>query len=242
MGKELLGSLELNRIYQMDCLEGMKLIPNESIDLIVTDPPYTMTKRGKSCRPNWMPNNMGENVFDGKIPDTQSWMEQCYRVLKNETHFYTFCNINDITKYLQVAKDVGFKLHNIIAMIKDTGMPNRWYYKQTELVLFFRKGKAKPINDFTSRDNINVIMPKQSTGKIHITQKPYEFIEKLVTNSSKENEVVLDPFMGSATTAVASICNNRKWVGFEVDTNNIELANKRLEQIQLEDDLADYEK
>lgn len=212
----------------MDCLEGMKLLPDNSIDLVVTDPPYTMTKRGKSCRPNWMPHNMGDNVFEGEIPVVQKWMKECFRVLKDGTHFYTFCNINDITHYLQTAKEIGFKLHNIISMIKDTGMPNRWYYKQTELVLFFRKGKAKPINDMTSRDNIKVVMPKQSTGKIHITQKPDDFIEKLITNSSVEGEVVLDPFMGSATTAMASNRTNRNWIGFELNPVNFELANKRL--------------
>jgi site-specific DNA-methyltransferase (adenine-specific) len=229
LNKDLLGSVELNRIYQMDYREGMKLVPNESVDLVVTDPPYRMTKRGKSCRPNWMPNNMGENVFEYELPKPKEWMEECFRVMKSETHFYTFCNTNDITEYLQVAKEVGFKLHNIIVMIKDTGMPNRWYYKQTELILFFRKGKAKPINDFTSRDNIKVTMPKQSTGKIHITQKPLDLIEKLVINSTIENEIVLDPFMGGGTTALAAKLNNRKYIGFEIDKDNYTKANIRLE-------------
>ena len=57
--------MEINKIYNEDCLEGMKRIADGSVDLVVTDPPYTMTKRGKSCRPNWMPNNMGNNVFRG---------------------------------------------------------------------------------------------------------------------------------------------------------------------------------
>ena len=87
-----------------DCLEEMKKIPSASIDLIVTDPPYTMTKRGKSCRPNWMPSNMGDNVFNGDIPDVKAWMGECYRVLKDGTHFYTFCNTNDILRYLESAK------------------------------------------------------------------------------------------------------------------------------------------
>lgn len=209
----------------------MKNIEDKSIDLVVVDPPYTMTKRGKSCRPNWMPNGMGENVFEGKIPNTKDWMEEVFRVMKDGTHFYTFCNTNDITTYLQTAKEVGFKLHNIISMIKDTGMPNRWYYKQTELVLFFRKGKAKPINDYTSRDNIKVVMPKKSTGKLHITQKPYDFIEKLITNSSKEGEVVLDPFMGSGTVAIACLNNKRNYIGFELDSFNYKIANDRIAEL-----------
>ena len=68
---------------------------------MVTDPPYTMTKRGKSCRPNWMPNNMGNNVFSDDIPNVKDWMGQVYRVLSDKSHFYTFVNINDITNYLK---------------------------------------------------------------------------------------------------------------------------------------------
>jgi site-specific DNA-methyltransferase (adenine-specific) len=115
-------------------------------------------------------------------------------------------------------------------MIKDTGMPNRWYYKQTELVLFFRKGNAKPINDYTSRDNVRVVMPKQSTGKLHITQKPLDFITKLVSNSSLGNEITLDPFMGSGTTAVACKNLDVNYIGFEINKEYCDLAEKRLQE------------
>lgn len=212
-----------------DCLELMKQIPDGSVDMVVTDPPYTMTKRGKSCRPNWMPDSMGENVFDGKVPDPNDWMEQCYRVMKPDFgHFYTFCNTNDIQNFLNVASSKGFKLHNIISMIKDTGMPNRWYLKNVELLLFFRKGKAKPIRDMTSRDWFNVSMPTIKNGKQHITQKPLAFIEKLVSNSSDEGEVVLDPFAGSGTTAIAAENLNRNWICIEQDETYYNAATKRV--------------
>ena len=216
-------------LRQGDCLELMKDIPDKSIDMILVDPPYKMTKRGKSCRPNWMPNNMGENVFNGEIPDVKDWMSECYRILKEGTHFYTFCNTNDILEYLQTAKECGFKLHNIITMIKDTGMPCRWYLKNCELVLFFRKGKAKPINDMTSRDWVKVNMPTKKNGKLHITQKPLDFIQKLVTNSSNEGDTVLDCFMGSGTTGIACINTNRNFIGMELDENYFNIAKERIE-------------
>lgn len=221
-------------IFNEDCLEYMKNIPNESIDLIVTDPPYKMTKRGKSCRPNWMPNNMGENVFNGGIPKPTEWIPECYRILKEGTHFYTFCNTNDITEYLVVAQECGFKLHNIITMIKDTGMPNRWYLKNCELILFFRKGKAKPINDMTSRDWVQVKMPTKKNGKIHITQKPLDISLRLVTNSSKVGEVVYDPFMGGATIGVACKISNRIFLGTEKDKDIFIAAKDRLENSEEE--------
>lgn len=218
----------IQKLILGDCLELIKNIPDKSIDLVLTDPPYRMTKRGKSCRPNWMPDNMGDNVFNGDIPDTKVWMSECFRVLKDETHFYVFTNTNEIQNYLNRATEVGFKLHNIISMIKDTGMPNRWYYKQTELVLFFRKGKAKPINDYTSRDNVKVIMPKVSSGKLHITEKPLDFIEKLVSNSSLDQEIVLDPFLGSGTTCLAAKNLNRQFIGIEKDEKYFNIAKERL--------------
>ena len=223
-------------LRQGDCLELMKDIPDNSIDMILVDPPYKMTKRGKSCRPNWMPNNMGENVFNGEIPNAKDWMSECYRVLKEGTHFYTFCNTNDILEYLQIAKECGFKLHNIITMIKDTGMPCRWYLKNCELVLFFRKGKAKPINDMTSRDWVKVNMPTKKNGKLHITQKPLDFIQKLVTNSSNEGDTVLDCFMGSGTTGVACINTNRNFIGMELDEKYFNIAKERIENHKKEEE------
>lgn len=220
---------EMINLMHGDCLELMKEIPDESVDLVLTDPPYTMTKRGRSCRPNWMPNNMGDNVFIGGIPDAEAWMAECFRVLKNRTHFYTFCNTNDLYKYLETAKKVGFKFHNLISMIKDTGMPNRWYLKQTEILLFFRKGSAKPINDMTSRDWAFVKMPRKSNGKLHITQKPVDFISKIIGNSTVYNETVLDPFMGSGTTGVACKNLNRKFIGIEKDDKYFEIARNRIE-------------
>ena len=228
--------MEINKIYNEDCLEGMKRIADGSVDMVLCDPPYTMTKRGKSCRPNWMPNNMGDNVFQGEVPSVKLWMAECYRVLKYRTHFYTFVNTNDITEYLYIAKEVGFKLHNIISMIKDTKMPSRWYYKRTELVLFFRKGNAKPINDMKSPDFFHVDMPKKSNGKLHITQKPLDFIERLVTNSSKPNDLILDPFIGSGTTAIACMNTQRNFIGFEMDRGYYDIACKRIEDHKEETD------
>lgn len=216
-------------LKQGDCLELMKDIPDNSVDLVVADPPYRMTKRGKSCRPNYMPNNMGDNVFDGSVPSSEQWMRECYRVLKNDTHFYTFCNTNDLRQYLIDADKVGFKLHNVITMIKDTKMPNRWYLKYCELILFFRKGKAKPINNMTSKDYVKVEMPTKKNGKLHITQKPLGLITKLVTNSSEINQLVLDPFMGSGTTGVACINTNRNFIGFELDEKYFNIAKERIE-------------
>jgi site-specific DNA-methyltransferase (adenine-specific) len=181
-----------------------------------------------------MKSGMGTNVFAGEIPNPDEWISQCYRVLKEGTHFYTFCNTNDLPNFLNSAKGVGFKFHNLITVIKDTKMPNRWYLKYCELILFFRKGDAKPINDMTSRDYMEVCMPKKSSGKLHITQKPLPLISKLVSNSSDKGATVLDPFMGSGTTGVACQNLNRDFIGIELDKEYFSIAKERIEKAQME--------
>jgi site-specific DNA-methyltransferase (adenine-specific) len=215
-------------LFLGDCLERMKEIPDGSVDLVLTDPPYNMTKTGNSCRPNYMPN--GE-ILEGIPPKPNEWMSSVYRILSESSHFYTFCNKNDIRDYLNVADSVGFHFHNIINMIKDTKMPNRWYLKFTEPVLMFKKGRAKPINDLTSRDYEYVMMPK-GKSKTHPTEKPLKFMEKLVFNSTNTNDLVFDPFMGSGTTGVASAKLGRKFIGIEKNPTYFQTAKTRIIDVE----------
>ena len=215
-------------LFNGDCLEVMNGIPDGSVDCAVIDPPYKMTKRGKSCRPNWMQDNMGDNVFNGELPKFEDWLGLLYSKMSENSHIYVFTNTVSILEILIAAKNTGFLMHNILTMIKDTGMPNRWYLKQTELVIFLRKGKAFPINDMTSRDWFRVEMPKKSNGKLHITQKPLQAIEMLVSNSSKEGDTVLDCFMGSGTTGVACKNLDRKFIGIELDETYFNIAKERI--------------
>ena len=217
------------RLIQGDCLEEMKTIESGSVDMVLTDPPYEMTKRGKAHRPDYMTLNKAGNFFEGKVPDTSAWMGECYRVLKPDAHFYTFVNTRNLQSFLVTAEKVGFKLHNVLTMIKDTKMPTQWYLKYTELILFFRKGKAVPINDGTSRDYEFVEMPTLRNGKVHKTQKPLSIIEKLITNSSNEGDTVLDPFAGSGTAGVACANLNRDFIGIELDADYYKIADKRIE-------------
>jgi len=224
----------IQKLILGECLEEMSKISDGSVDLILTDPPFKMTKNGKSCRPNYMPASSSESLFPSVIIDPNLWMSECFRILKSRTHFYTFCNNNDIRAYLNAAHNAGFQLHNVISMIKNTKMPNRWYLKYTEKILFFRKGEAKRINDPTSRDYFNVETPTLASGKVHPTEKPLSLIQKLVENSSKEGELILDLFMGSGTTCLAAKNLGRQFIGIEKEEKYYNIAQKRI----FGDDLA----
>ena len=216
-------------LHHGDCIDHMKKIKSGSVDLVVVDPPYKMTKKGSSCRPNYMPDSMGDNFFEGALPDTKDWLSECFRCMTDSSHMYIFTNTITLQEFLNVSVDLGFKLHNVLTMIKDTRMPSKWYYKECELILFFRKGRAKSINDMTSKDWIHVEMPTQKNGKVHPTQKPYDLVELLVTNSTTEDQTVLDPFMGSGTTGVAAKQTGRNFIGIELDENYFNIAKSRID-------------
>lgn len=231
--------MEIEKIYHGDCIEVLNSMEGGFADLVVADPPYKMTKRGKSCRPNYMPDNMGDNVFEGELPDTQKWMDACYRAMKPNSQAYVFTNTISLKEYLICAEKSGLTLHNIISMIKDTSMPNRWYGKYVEMALFFRKGGATPINDMTSRDYFFATMPqKVKENKFHISQKPLDFISHIISNSTDHQRcVVMDPFMGSGTTGVVCKRLGLDFIGIEKEQKYIDIAKRRISGDTLLDEL-----
>lgn len=219
-----------------DCLDILKSIPDESIDLIVTDPPYKVISGGNKSE-KWQ-NRYGSSVLtknDGKIfdfnnTDFKDWLPQIYRVLKQGSHFYCMTNVLNMRELLNECHKVGFELHNILVWEKNTATANRWYMKNCEFTLFLKKGKAKTINNPSSKqvhkfDNI-------VGTKLHPTQKPVELMELYISNSSNEGDLVLDPFMGSGTTGVACKKLNRSFIGIELDEKYFNIAKDRINIIK----------
>jgi DNA modification methylase len=124
-----------------------------------------------------------------------------------------------------VAEEVGFNFHNLLAWRKNTCTANRWYMKEMELICFFYKKPAKAIINMSSKQIFEFDNP---TNKKHPTEKPYQLVEHYILNSSLEGELVLDPFGGSGTTAIAAINTNRKWVCIEKDETYYSKAIKRI--------------
>lgn len=236
--------LELNRIYNMDCLEGLKLIPDNSIDLVVTDPPYKIVQGGCSNKAvtinacggilNKLVGDNTELVKKGKIFEHneigfKEWLPEIYRVLKPQSHCYIMINGRNLSELQTAAEKVGFKYHNIIVWDKGNATPNKWYMQRVEFILFLRKGKAKNINNMGTTTLIQVPNIKKGT-KLHPTQKPIKLIKILIENSSNENDIVLDPFMGVGSTALAALKSNRQFIGFEIDENFYKIAEKRISE------------
>ena len=217
--------MELNKIYNEDCLEGMKRIPDNSIDLIVTDPPYLI---------NYSRHVKGHR-FENKIlndnnPELISkYIKECYRILKNVSAMYMFTSHKTVDFFKQELENTGFNVKNMIIWDKQRqgmGDTSTVFGFQYELIFFVSKGqpkiKGKRLSDIWS-------FPKVvGRNQVHQNQKPIELIERCVKKHSNEGDVVFDGFMGSGTTAIAAINTNRNYIGFELDEEYYNLANERI--------------
>lgn len=222
------------RIQQGDCLQLMKEIHDESIDLIATDPPYKTTARGNAGNSGGMLQkkiNMKGNVFKYNDIKPEQYIPEFYRLLKDGSHFYIMTNHVNLQSILNCATNCGFKFIKSLIWDKGNKIMGQYYMSQFEYILFFRKGKGKKINNCGTSDILCVPnkKTKDENGKnIHDTEKPIKLMEILVQNSSKENDIVLDPFMGVGSTGIDCKNTNRNFIGFELDRKYFEIAKERL--------------
>ena len=225
--------LEINKVYNMDCLIGLKEMPSESVDLCVTDCPYKVIGGGNKDRgtngfPNSVLNRNDGKIFDFNDIDFKDWIPEIYRVLKKDAEFYCMINVINLEELLRVARESGFKLHNVLVWEKNSANPNRWYMKNCEFTCYFYKGEAKTINNPGSKQVHMFFNPVGD--KFHPTEKPVDLFKYYIENSSKEFDIVLDPFMGSGTTAVACKELRRYFIGFEIDPKYYEIIEERLSE------------
>ena len=222
------------KLINGNCLDTLKNIPNESIDLIVTDPPYPTTSRGNAGNSGGMLQkdiNKKGRVFTHNNINCKEYAPEFYRLLKDGSHCYVMTNHINLIDMLNTFTDVGFHFIKSLIWNKGNKIMGQYYMSQYEYILFFRKGKGKKINNCGTSDILSIPnkKTKDKDGKnIHDTEKPIELMEVLVNNSSQENELIIDPFMGVGSTGVACIKNNRNFIGIEIDENYFNIAKSRL--------------
>ena len=216
------------KLFHADCLDIMKNITDESVDLIVTDPPYLMdyksNRRVKMDKFDKIKNDI--NSYDL----ISSYFSECYRIMKNNTAIYCFCSWHNVDFFKQEFEK-HFKLKNIIVWNKNnhgTGDLKGSYAPKYEFILFGHKGRTllreKRIPDVIDCAKI------PSKFLVHPTEKPIELLSIFINQSSDENDIVFDGFMGCASTAIASLNNKRKFIGVELDDKYFEIAKKRIEE------------
>ena len=224
----------MGKLINGNAIDFMKTLEDESVDLIVTDPPYKVTARGNAGNSGGMMQSklsMQGKIFKHNDIKPIEYIPEFYRLLKDGSHCYIMTNHVNLQEMLNTATKCGFRFIKSLIWNKGNKIMGQFYMSQFEYILFFRKGKGKKINKCGTADILNV--PNKKTkgedGKnIHDTEKPVELMKILIENSSQEGELVLDPFLGVGATAMACKELNRDYIGIELDEKYYNIACKRV--------------
>ncbi len=235
-----------NQIHHIDAFKAFENIENESIDLIVTDPPYgiahpsRLTVRKGKVRStaevfgSWdtFQTPLDYDVFIGRL------LIECHRVLKPGGALYLFLAREQGGHFVREAVRKGFRYRNTLALCKSNPLPSfaktNWR-SAFDLCLYLVKGpKAGTFNFGPSQaERVNVYTyPINGRGRYgHPTEKPVAFLKRLVEASSEPGDLVLDPFTGSGTTAAACKLTGRDYLGFEINKDYVKMARQRLKDL-----------
>jgi len=250
--------LPLNQILRGDCIEILKSLPENSVDLIFADPPYNLQLRNDLYRPNMTKVdavNDGWDKFEGFAEYdtfTREWLSESQCVLKETGTIWVIGSYHNIYRVGAIMQDLGFWLLNDIVWIKNNPMPNFrgvrftnahetmiWAQKKKGAKYTFNHQSMKALNDDLQRRSdwyLPLVTGKQrikSNGtKAHSTQKPEALLYRILMASSNPGDVVLDPFFGSGTTGAVAKKLGRNWIGIERDKKYIKVAQKRIDTVQ----------
>ena len=223
-------------LYNGDCLELLKTIPDKSIDLIVTDPPYLLETDGAGMFGKKADNYGGQryvmkNIDFMKNGISELVLDELYRVMK-KVNIYIWCSQKQLPifyKYFVEKKKCNW---NLLTWHKSNPTPTcgNKYLTDTEYCLFFRDKGVKVYGEYATKRTYYVTTKNLQDKKLynHPTIKPLEIIQNLIINSSQEGDTVLDCFMGSGTTGVVCVNTNRNFIGMEIDENYFNIAQDRI--------------
>lgn len=215
----------INSIVNADCLDFMKQMPDKCVDLLLTDPPYGMNYRSNKRK---YKHNLIIN--DDNLSWLPEWCKEIDRIIKPDAHLYIFCSWHNIEVFKNELS-VYFPIKNILIWMKNNrGMGDLKgdYAPQYEMIIF-----ANPKNKalLHGRDS-NILKFARTQNALHPTEKPVDLFEKLIIKSTNDNELVLDPFSGSGTTAIACRKLNRRFICVEKDLNYFQAFARWLENEQ----------
>jgi len=214
-----------NKIILADANKFIKKIPNKSVDLVLTDPPYGVD------RTRW-----------DKVAPT-AWCNKILRVMKDDASLIIFCGKQNRFEVERALREAGLTFWQELVWVYRNGGVTRknsynghhepilWFVKNKEN-FHFDFGKALWIDTWTAINHSRPQSNFKKDKKIHPTQKSLNVVKRLVKYHTKKGDIVLDPFMGSGTTAVASKELDRNFIGCEINSEYVQMANKRLKDIK----------
>jgi site-specific DNA-methyltransferase (adenine-specific) len=219
------------KLMQGDCLELMKTIPDGSVDMVLTDPPYGMDYQSNR---RTVTEKFSKISNDDGLLWLDDFVDECWRVMSHDSAAYVFCSWHKVDVF-KTAFERKFKIKNIIVWVKNnhgSGDLKAAYAPKHEFVLYMHKGRSL----FRSGRTPDVISADKVSGAkmVHPTEKPIKLLERFAVNNSDEGDTILDPFMGSGTTGVACMNTNRKFIGIELDEGYFQIAKDRINAVEKE--------
>jgi site-specific DNA-methyltransferase (adenine-specific) len=256
--------LPVNQILHGNCIEVLKSLPENSVDLIFADPPYNLQLRNDLYRPNMTKVdavNDSWDRFDGFAEYdsfTSDWLSASQYVLKETGTIWVIGTYHNIYRVGATMQDLGFWILNDIIFVKNNPMPNFrgvrftnahetliWAQKKRGAKYTFNHQSMKALNDnlqMRSDWNLNLATGKErirlNGSKVHSAQKPEALLYRVIMASSNVGDVVLDPFFGTGTTGAVAKKLGRNWIGIERDKKYIQVAQKRIDAVQRADEEA----
>ena len=217
-------------LAQLDAVQWLRTLPSDSLNLVVTDPPYESLEKHRAVgtttrlKVSAGSSNPWFTVFpNARFPDL---FAEVYRVLKRNSHFYLMCDQETAFIAKPLAEAAGFKFWKPLVWDKATIGMGYHYRARYEFVLFFEKGKRK-LNDLGIADVINV--PRVRGG--YPAEKPAALSEILILQSSAAGDIVADPFMGSGSVGAAALKVSRRFLGNDVSDSALAYSRARFAQL-----------
>lgn len=246
--------LETNRIFNMDCIEGMKTIPSGTIDLVITDPPFAIDFKAKRSNYNRTVGRVLEGyneISKAQYGDfTRQWMSEVYRILKESGSMFVFSGWNNLKDILFAIDEIGFITINHIIWKYQFGVATQKRFVTSHYHCLYvckddKKRKFFPYSRFDKesrnkdgrslhykdKEDVWEIKREYWTGDQKTpTKLPLELVRKILVYSSEEGDIILDPFLGSGQVAVVSKMLKRQYLGFEIVKEYYDFAKERLDK------------
>ena len=213
----------LNHITHADCMDILPKLPNKCIDLVLTDPPYGMVNRESNGL-----RNLDKGVADIVEFDLNEWLDQIIRVCKGS--IYIFCGHEQMSDIFGKLNDNKFSTRLIIwEKTNPSPMNGEYIWLSGIEPCVYGKRAGATFNGFCENTVLRYPTEKET---IHATQKPIDMFAKIIRQSSNENDIVLDCFSGSGTTAIACHRLKRNFICIEKDEKYYKISSDRLQQEQ----------
>ncbi len=241
-------------LINADTFKELKKFTNKTFDMIFADPPYFLSSDGITCSGGKMVSvNKGDwdrtLTQEDKHIFNKKWIGECYRILKDTGTIWISGTLHNIYSIGMALEEEGFKILNNITWQKTNPPPNlacKTFTHSTETILWARKDlkKVKYTFNYEVMKQMNgnkqmkdvwttsLTKPSEKKQGKHPTQKPLEILDKIILASTKENDLILDPFCGSSTTGISAVKLNRKYIGIDNKKEYLDLSIRRYEELE----------